>query len=271
MSSVARSEDCYLCEVRRVAGSAVFLLAGVLAATLGACAGIRAGGLEEKLDAGKAHGWVRSQRVDLVGIRVRLELATRCKSTPLLTADSSVLRKPQIDAAGCRSRPYDGDLSLYAVDRRGRQIPLSNPWPVREGVLSLRFDDLQRLADEQLGPQIESIELGASGWAGSVNLVGLRELLASWHLHWIARGRGSAALYVAAHPEAPGVEEVHALAVEAQLARQEADYLGVGRGELSPRAFLERHLWSPYRVSVRAMRAREFEPDLSESPSDNPQ
>jgi hypothetical protein len=44
---------------------------------------------------------------------------------------------------------------------------------------------------------------------------------------------------------------VEALAVEARLSREERDYLQVAKGELAPQTFLERHLWSPYRQSVR--------------------
>ena len=206
------------------------------------------------------HGWVRTQNVDLVGIRAQIELAHRCRYTPKLAPDSRVLRYREIRAAECRTRPYDGDLTLFVRAEGGSLRPLATRWTVEAGKLDLRFSDLERLLREAGLSDASEIELGRDGWAGRVNLAPLRELLASWHLHWIGKGRGSAALYVAAHPQDPKVDEVRALAVEAQLARQEADYLAVSRGELSPRAFLDRHLWSPYRLSVREMRKSENEP-----------
>jgi hypothetical protein len=209
---------------------------------------------------------VRTQSVDLLGMRARLEVARSCRYEPMPEPGVTVLRKQQIDAAKCRSRPFDGQLALYARDASGAVRPLTQPLEVRAGILDLSFRELEdRLRADGLLNAIE-VELGPGAWAGHVNLESLRALLRGWHLHWVGKGRGAASLFVAAHPEAPEVEDVRALAVEAQLARQEADYLAVSRGALSARAFLSRHLWSPYRLSVREMRMREFDRNGAASP-----
>ena len=51
------------------------------------------------------------------------------------------------------------------------------------------------------------------------------------------------------------IEKECSLALTASLRRQEADLRAVQRGELTPRRFLERHAWSPYRQLVAAMGA----------------
>ena len=209
--------------------------------------------LSQRIASERVHAWVRTQDVDLVGVRARLEVASSCRYRPEPAPGSSVLRRQQIDAANCRTRLYSGAIALTGVHRSGTRVRLPERVRVKDGQLFLSFASVRQL----LGPDgletYEVIELGEGAWAGRINLASLRRLMSSWHLHWIAQGRGAASLFVAAHPQTPEAAKVHPLVVEAQLARQEADYLAVSRGSLSPRAFLERHLWSPYRVSVREM------------------
>lgn len=200
-------------------------------------------------------GWVKTQRVDLVALRVQLEVATGCRERPEPADQSSVLRRPQILAAQCRSSPFEGELPVYGVAHDGTRTPRLFSLAVTSGAVSLRFVDLEATLDAMEVPPgaLASLELGEEAWAGTVQLERLEAFLARWHFHWVARGRGSAALFIAAHPAQSDQTQAGAMAVEAELARQERDYLDVGTGRLSARAFLERHLWSPYRASVRRM------------------
>ena len=229
---------------------------GALFVLLCACAqgSTRTDRASQRIRSERVHAWVRAQDVDLVGIRARLEVASSCRYAPEPVPGTSVLRREQIDAAKCRTRLYSGVIGLTGVNKSGGRATLPGVVVVKDGQFLLSFASVGQL----LGPggfeKYDAVELGEGAWAGSINLVSLRLLMSSWHLHWIARGRGVASLFMAAHPEAPEAAKVHPLVVEAQLARQEADYLAVSRGSLSPRAFLDRHLWSPYRVSVREMR-----------------
>lgn len=245
----------------RIASGALFGLCAVLTvvSTAPGCAHSGPSRSERSIERGSARGWVRTQSVDLLGMRARLEVARDCRYDPVPEADATVLRKKQIDAARCRSRPFDGQLVLFARHADGQLSPLTHTLEVRNGALDLSFVELEDLLRTEGLDGVVELELGPEAWAGHVNLDSLRQLVQGWHLHWVGKGRGAASLFVAAHPDAPGVEDVQALAVEAQLARQEADYLAVSRGALSARAFLSRHLWSPYRLSVREMRMREFE------------
>lgn len=231
----------------------------VLTSCVLACATLGQSPSERSLERGTGRGWVRTQSVDLLGMRARLEVARDCRHEPLAQPGVTVLRKGQIEAAKCRSRPFEGELELYARDAQGIVHPMTRSLPVRAGVLDLSFSELDDLLRADGLADAVEVELGSGAWAGHVNLASLRTLLQGWHLHWVGKGRGSASLFVAAHPDAPDVQDVQALAVEAQLARQEEDYLAVSRGALSARSFLSRHLWSPYRFSVREMRMREFE------------
>jgi hypothetical protein len=235
-------------------GSAIVGLVGCSSTQL------RTDRLGERMESGRLHGWVRTQSVDLVGVRARLELASSCRATPQPLPGTTVLRSADIMAARCRTRLFSGEIALTAITPQGDRTPLPGRVQVRGGQFSLSFTTLEQLAPPGGLGDYSFVEIGAGAWAGSINLESLRSLEASWHRHWVTRGRGSASLYVAAHPESPELGEVRALVVEAQLARQEADYLAVGRGELSARGFLDRHLWSPYRRSVREMRGLDATP-----------
>jgi hypothetical protein len=124
-----------------------------------------------------------------------------------------------------------------------------------DGALTIRLAGLDaEVRAGQQGPlhAFARIEIGRGGWAGVLDLVKLREIRGSWHLGWVARGWGVAGLFVALDPE--GLRgDGRALAAEASLARQEADYLAVASGALPPHAFLERYPHSPFRRSVESM------------------
>lgn len=208
-------------------------------------------------------GLVDRRVVELTGVSLELGVASRCPTWPQRPAGFFVLTSASARAAGCRTRPWSGALPVYAYTA-GRDAAAPGGGVriatvrVDEGVVRLDFDDLSRraaLSDQGSLWSFAWLELGDGGWAGAIDLVALRRILADYHIEWIRRGRGAPGLFMAAHPDAPQLDEASGLAFEADLARQARDYLAVSRGEMPPHEFLQRHLWSPYRGSVRKMAA----------------
>ena len=198
----------------------------------------------------RAHRFIQSQRVDLVGIRSTLGVARGCKDR--LDA-SRALRRREVDGARCRTRRYRGTVAIIPVDGTGQHGPVIAELPVDDGAFHLEFADLERLVDD---PRWTRVELGHQAWAGVVHLDRLRHFRWQWHRAWVSNGRGSAGLFLAIHPDEPVTTPMEALAVEDRLLRQEADYVQVARGRLSAERFLARHVWSPFRESVRQLRGK---------------
>jgi hypothetical protein len=208
-----------------------------------------------------AFGFVERREVDLAALRLVLGVARRCRQWPLRHPERDVLRRTDVDEAGCRLRRYQGEVSLVFIDREGRRHePLPPVQTDRDGRVSLRFSALDRALralDEGTLDAYARIELGAAGWAGHVDLEQLLEFRADWHLTWLLRGRGAPGLFAERHPDHRGVDDVRTLAAEALLARQARDYERVEAGELSARAFLDRYPRSPYHRRVESwLRAR---------------
>lgn len=208
-----------------------------------------------------AFGFVERRAVDLVALRMVLGVARRCGQWPLRSPDREVLRRPDVAAAGCRLRRYQGELPLVLVDRHGQRHEPLPPLPTdRDGRVELRFtaiDHALRVLGEGSLDDYVRIELGEEGWAGHVDLEQLLRFRADWHLTWLSQGRGVPGLFAVRHPGHPGADEARTRSAEALLARQARDYERVEAGELSPQAFLERHPQSPYRRRVESLvRAR---------------
>lgn len=202
-------------------------------------------------------GVVLHRRVDLVGARLVVALATGCREWPT-SARSRVLAEFDAVAAGCRLRPYRGPLALVVVGADGRRAEAMRVHADREGVVRFRFADVDMaVRDRGLGALDDwtALTAGHDGWAGRFDLDRLRGLLADWHLSWVRRGRGSPALFALRHGEHPRSQLAIDLAVEANLARQQRDFASVERGTLPPATFLDRYVWSPMRHSVEAMLA----------------
>ncbi len=202
-------------------------------------------------------GVVLHRRVDLVGARLVVALASGCREWPTSTR-SRVLAEFDAVAAGCRLRPYRGSLALVVVGADGRRAEAMRVHADREGVVRFRFADVDMAArDRGLGglDAWTSLTAGHDGWAGRFDLERLRGLLADWHLSWVRRGRGSPALFALRHEAHPRSQVAIDLAVEANLARQQRDFASVERGTLPPATFLDRYVWSPMRHSVEAMLA----------------
>jgi hypothetical protein len=71
----------------------------------------------------------------------------------------------------------------------------------------------------------------------------------------VQRGRGVPALMVVRHPEHASADRIAGAGADGGAAPAGGRLRAVQRGELTPRRFLERHAWSPYRGIVAAMEA----------------
>ena len=211
-----------------------------------------------------AFGFVEQRAVDLTSLRLVLGEARRCRQWPLRSPGRDVLRRTDVAAAGCRLLRHQGEVAVVLVDREGRRRqPLPPMQPDRDGRLELRFAELDhalRVLGEGTLESYARIELGDDGWAGHVDLEQLLRFRADWHLTWLLRGRGTPGLFAVRHPEHPGADDARTLAAEALLERQARDYERVAAGELSARAFLDRHPLSPYRRRVESLLRERWRP-----------
>lgn len=201
-------------------------------------------------------GLVERSRIELGHLALILSEARGCQLWPLRGIDRPVLGLADARASACWVRRYRGSLALAGVTADGRRVPRIATVEVDEdGRLDV---DLGRLAIRLTRQGVDfdalvRLELGADGWAGSVDLVAVRALLADWHASSVQRGRGVPALLVVRHPEHASAERLRGMALADSLHRQEEDYKAVQRGSLAPHRFLERHAWSPYRHLVAAL------------------
>jgi hypothetical protein len=199
-------------------------------------------------------GVVERSRAALTRVMLVVSAARGCSLWPLRLPGRPVLGLYEVKAAECFVRRYTGAVEIVGVLPDGGRVP---------GVFVARADDEGRLEFDLIDvdaslrrrgqPGLDAfvrLELGGDGWAGSVDLLSMRALLADQHAGWVQRGRGVPALMVVRHPKHPSADKIRGLALDAALKRQEADYQAVQRGELSPRRFRERHPWSPYRQLV---------------------
>lgn len=202
-------------------------------------------------------GVVEHRDVDLVAARLRLGEARRCKAWVLRDPGHDVIGTSEAVRAGCIVRPHRSPLEVFAVDADGRRSdPLVLLLPDDDGRVRLEYAEVQRVLRERGLDGLDgyaSLELGADGWAGRINLRRLRAFWADWHYVWVTRGRGAPGLFVTRHGDHPRHAEAEALAVEARLARQKEDFVAVSDGQLSPVQFLERHAWSPFRRAVERL------------------
>ncbi len=196
-------------------------------------------------------GLVERSRSELTRVMLVVSEGRMCTFWPLRRADHSVLGLYEVKAANCWVRRYSGEVPISAVLPDGRRI--ERVMVVRaDGEGRVDFDllhvdaSLRRRGQPGLDAYVQ-LELGADGWAGKVDLVAMRAQLADQHAAWVQRGRGTPGLMVVRHPEHASADRIRALALEAALKRQEADYQAVVRGELTARRFRERYPWSPYR------------------------
>jgi len=202
-------------------------------------------------------GVVERRAVDLNGITLVLETARGCRRWPVRVAGLDILTPLAARAAQCRLERYEGSLPVFGFteDAPGRPVEVAT-LDVREGIARLTYADLDRQSatrDASHPWKLTRLQLGDAAWAGQVDLTAVRDILGSYHFEWVARGRGAPGLFVAAHPDHARQGDAEALSFEASLSQQERDYLAVSRGEMAPAAFLDRHVWSPYRTSVAQM------------------
>jgi hypothetical protein len=209
-------------------------------------------------------GVVDHRRVELTRVRLRLSTAHRCRTWPLRRPGASSLTPAEATGHGCRLHPYRGRLTLELVSDEAR-VPL-DVLELRtdaEGRIEIRFSDIDaalRSVNAGALDDYERLEIGHRAWAGAIELGRWRALMAEYHYRWVARGRGSPALFVHRHRTRDRGDDAHALAIEAHLARQEHDLTLVEDGVLTPRAFIDRHVWSPFRRIVERMLAESTAP-----------
>jgi len=196
-------------------------------------------------------GLVERSRSELTRVMLVVSEGRMCTFWPLRRAGHSVLGLYEVKAANCWVRRYSGEVPISAVLPDGRRV--ERVFVVHgDGDGRVEFDllhvdaSLRRRGQPGLDAYVQ-LELGAGAWAGRVDLVAMRAQLADQHAGWVQRGRGAPGLMVVRHPDHASADRIRALALEAALKRQEADYQAVVRGELTARRFRERYPWSPYR------------------------
>lgn len=225
-----------------------------------ACEAERRLALHQQLRGGRTlagFGLVERVKVGLVEVSLLLSEARGCKRWPLRLPNRATLGLFEAKAAGCWIRRYTGPLAIAGVRPDGSRVA-ALVVEVVEGHLELDLARLVVSLDRRGLPDLDAfvrLEFGAEGWAGSLDLVAQRARLADAHAAAVQRGRGVPALCEVRNPGHAEADGVRALALTSSLRRQEADLRAVQRGELTPRRFLERHAWSPYRGIVAAMEA----------------
>jgi len=201
---------------------------------------------------------IEFRQADVVEIRMRLSIASRCKR-PLPT---SPVRSVDAERAGCRLRPYRGSLPLIFQSRELTWLDAS----VRldpNGRVRLRYSELDakvRRAGFQAGLHtFEALGLGNESSVGRIDLRALLHARADQHFLWISRGWGAPALFAPFHAGHPEHGNAERLAVDARVARQRRDLAAVKDAQLGAEEFLRRHPWSPFRF-VLDKRLRTLEP-----------
>ncbi|MBV1860726.1 MAG: hypothetical protein KUG77_20090 [Nannocystaceae bacterium] len=208
---------------------------------------------------GVKFGIVDHRDVELDRVRLRLSEAGLCKGWPLPIDDDAgvVLRGRDADRAGCVVRPYRGSLVLTAVDAEGNRHQADMLDVGKDGEVVFEFAALDASLRRAVGQGLDAyawLELGETAWAGTINLERMRGFIADWHFVWVARGRGSAALFAERHAEHPHGADAQEMALQARLERQRQDFDAVAEGKMTASAFLERHVWSPFRQAVKELR-----------------
>jgi hypothetical protein len=245
------------------------LRAGQRASTAETCAMERRRASEGLLAKGRrpVFGIVERRTVRLSGITLVLSEAHRCERWPLRGADRADLEPGTAISAGCQIRRYRGKVSVAVVGGDGAIAPVITLRTDDDGQLEVEFAELDGLLRVRgLGGLMsqQALVIGEGEWVGRVDLAAVRAQLADWHLTWVGRGRGVPALFTALHPEHPGAAVTRARALEATLRRQADDAEAVKRGVLTPRRFLERHTWSPYRALIVGLEAESVDKDMTQ-------
>lgn len=204
---------------------------------------------------GVRFGIVDHREVELDAVRLRLSEAKLCRGWPLPVdpGQGVVLHQRDADRAGCVVRPYKGELVLTAVDDAGNRHQAATLEVDRDGNVEFEFAEVDGSLRRNVGRGLDEylwLELGETAWGGTINLQRLRSFTADWHFLWVARGRGSAALFAERHADHPRGADAQAMALEARLERQRQDFDAVSEGKMTASAFLDRHVWSPFRRAV---------------------
>lgn len=191
--------------------------------------------------------------VGLSGMSLVLSEVHGCRRWPLRAPGRAGLDVGSADAAGCRVRRYEGPLTISVIADGGEVVPVTTVRTDADGQAEVVFTEIDALLRARGRGGLfafATLAVGERGWAARLDLRDLRAELAGWHATWVGRGRGAPGLFVALHPDDKATATLRVRALEATLRRQADDVAAVERGELSPRRFLERHAWSPFRSKV---------------------
>lgn len=228
-------------------------------AEAGACSAVESSAARVTiLHNGVKFGIVDHRDVELDRVRLRLSEAGLCKGWPLPIDDDSgvVLHGRDADRAGCVVRPYRGSLVLTAIDAEGNRHQAAMLDVDRDGEVVFEFAAVDASLRRAVGHGLDAyawLELGETAWAGTINLERMRGFIADWHFVWVARGRGSAALFAERHGGHARGADAQEMALQARLERQRQDFDAVAEGKMTASAFLERHVWSPFRQAVEEL------------------
>ena len=117
-------------------------------------------------------GVVDRRSVDLDGITLVLGVADRCRKIPVDGSEEGGLTTARAKSAGCRTRVYDGSLSVHVDAEGGAPLEIQRI-AVTDGFVRLSFADLSR-ASQLAGAgglwNHRRLLLGDAGWAGAVDL-----------------------------------------------------------------------------------------------------
>ncbi len=215
--------------------------------------------LVRKLRQKPVFGVVEQRDAAVDNISLILTVARNCRRWMLRSRKSDVLRTADAEAAQCRLQRFSGALEVHGITRDGHRVDGLLQIEVPEnGRVVLTYAELEQtlVGSGFLGIDAFSrFELGAEGWAGTIDAEALRRALREAHLSWVLAGRGVPALFAIRHPDHPRASTVRALANASTLFREERDYHAVLTGVLPPERFLDRYLASPYRLAVESLLA----------------
>jgi len=201
-------------------------------------------------------GLVDRRQESLAQVTVLLSTARNCRRWLLRDGGRESLIPADARREKCSVQRFRGALSVYVIDAKGTRLRALEVAEAKDGRYVVRYSEIDaalRLRGKAPLERWSHVELGETGWAGTVDLREIRRESAERHRGWVERGRGVPALFVIRHPEHRDADEVRLLAEEARFLRQSEDYEAVLAGEMTPQRFLTRYLVSRFHRSVRSL------------------
>ncbi len=215
--------------------------------------------LGRKTQWGPGFGVVERATPTPTGLSLLLAAARGCTLWPVRDPARTVLNLYDAKVAGCSVRRYQGPMVVRGIHADGRTVDNLEVLQVDGGRVEVDLVNLAVQLDRQ-GLRLDEftrLEFGRDGWAGQLELAPVLAMFADRHAAAVLRGRGVPGLWMTLHPNHRAADAIGEAALKASLQRQELDLEAVKRGVMTPRRFLQRHVWSPYRPQVEAMETHE--------------